>query len=358
LDTGLESLGWDAGFAAAFAAAAAVGTEPARVVAEQRERWRVASARGERWAEPSGRLRRAMAGGDGRPAVGDWVVVRPGDERDTLVAILPRRSRVARAAAGRRTEAHVLCANVDILFVATSVDRDFNLRRLERYLVLAADAGATPVVLLTKADCGDAVAPAAAVAAIAPGVAVHAVAAPAGIGLDAVRTHLGRGRTAVVLGSSGVGKSTLVNALLGAARFPTAAVRDDDSRGRHTTASRQLVVLPADGGLIVDTPGLRALQPWDAVGLATAFADVAYAAARCRFADCRHEAEPGCAVRAALDAGRLSPERLASFRKLERESEHLQARQDATVRHARRERERRLHRVYDRTPKRQRDGSR
>jgi ribosome biogenesis GTPase len=267
--------------------------------------------------------------------VGDWVVVeaRPDEGTATITAVLPRRSALARTAgeSGRRTgaDAQVLAANIDVVFVVAGLDDDLNLARLERYLAVAWSSGAMPVILLNKADLDEEVdAHRLAVEAIAPGVDVLAISARNGRGLDDVHSRLVAGTTAIVIGSSGVGKSTLLNALLGESRQETAAVREDDSRGRHTTVTRELVRLP-DGALLIDTPGLRSLSVAGAdEGMADAFADIHELAAACRFRDCRHESEPGCAVTAAVEAGALDEARLERYHKLEREVAMLARRAD------------------------------
>jgi len=285
---------------------------------------------GELRAELAGRLRH----GDEHPAVGDWVAValRPSEGRATIHAVLPRRSAFTRKVAWAETKPQVVAANVDVVFVVCGLDANYNVRRIERYLTLAWESGAQPVVLLTKADLCDDVDPRVyEVESIAFGVPVHAVSAPHGDGLETVRSYVPAGRTAALLGSSGVGKSTLVNALVGEELLATQGLRDD-GRGRHTTSHRQLVPLP-EGGLVLDTPGMRELQLWDAdEGMQAAFADVDALAAQCRFADCAHREEPGCAVRAALAGGTLDVERFESWGKLQRELERLARKQDARAR--------------------------
>lgn len=326
----LETLGWDESWAEQFAPHEGQGLVPGRVAVQHRGAWDVLTAAGELRADLAGRVAHEAASPAELPVVGDWVAVapRPEEGAGTIGAVLPRRTRFSRKTAWTAAEEQVLAANLDVVFVATSLNEDLNLRRLERYLTLAWESGAAPVVLLTKADLHPAPEAAVAeVAAVARGVDVHALSARTGEGLDAVRAHLGPGVTAALLGSSGVGKSTLVNLLLGEEVLETREIRDD-GRGRHTTTRRQLVVLPG-GGLVIDTPGLREVQLWEAEeGLDEAFEDVAELAAGCRFADCAHEREPGCEVRAALEDGRLAPDRWESYRKLQRELEHLERRLD------------------------------
>ena len=320
----LEALGWDDSWVEAYAPFAAEGLRPARVVAVHRDTSIVRDGAGDRSASVSGAFRFAALAQVDFPTVGDWVVV---DADDVVSTILPRRSVFKRMAAdgsrrgNRLDDEQVMASNIDLALLVAGLDNDFNLRRIERYLAVAWSSAITPVVVLNKADLADDVdGRLVAVEAIAPGVATVAVSARTGQGLDDLRAHLLPGETAAILGSSGVGKSTLVNALLGEDRQATAEVRDSDSRGRHTTTHRELFELPG-GALLVDTPGIRALEVLGAdEGVEAAFDDVADLAATCRFSDCRHDGEPGCAIRAALADGTLSEERLASHRKLERES--------------------------------------
>jgi ribosome biogenesis GTPase / thiamine phosphate phosphatase len=341
----LAPLGWDEGFEAAFGEHRALGRVPARVVAVHRETSIVRDGGEDRPAVVSGRFRfDALLPAD-FPTVGDWVALESApdagpDGSAMIAAILPRRGSIRRNAAdssrrgsGRLNDEQVLAANVDVAFLVAGLDGDLNLRRLERYLAVAWSGSVAPVVVLNKADLvTDLEGRRAAVEVIANGVPVLALSARTGAGLDALAGYLLAGRTAVVLGSSGAGKSTLVNALLGEERQATRAVREDDSRGRHTTTHRELFELPG-GGLLIDTPGIRALEVIGAEdGVAPAFDDLADLAAACRFSNCRHEREPGCAVLAALASGTVTEDRLESWRKLAREAAHLERRVDPVAR--------------------------
>jgi ribosome biogenesis GTPase / thiamine phosphate phosphatase len=330
----LIRLGWDAGWETELKKIDDPGLRAARVGTEHRGAYVLLTEEGEQWAVPTGRLRLdAKEGGGDLPAVGDWVGYRLPErsERAVVQAVLPRRTKFSRKTAFNRTEEQVLAANVDVAFLTTALPDDLNLRRLERYIATAWESGARPVIVLTKTDLSEDVGGAVAeVAAIAFGVPVHAISAPNGRGVEELRDYLAGNRTAVLLGSSGVGKSTIVNALLGAETSETQEVRDD-GRGRHTTTRRELHLVPG-GGILLDTPGIRELQLWDAEeGLGEAFEDVEELAAACRFADCAHEGEPGCAVRQALATGALPSERYESYRKLQRELDALAARQDARL---------------------------
>jgi ribosome biogenesis GTPase len=293
--------------------------------------YRVVTASEEVAASVSGRLRHAAESRADYPAVGDWVAAsRPaGSDRLVIHAVLPRRSRFSRKVAGSETEMQVAAANIDTVFLVAGLDRDYNPRRIERYLVTAWEGGATPVIVLNKADLCDKVeSRIEEINEIAWGVPVHAVSGRTGQGLDALQQYLGRGRTVALLGSSGVGKSTITNFLLGFERQRTRDVREQDNRGRHTTSNRELVVLPS-GGLLIDTPGMRELQLWSAGdALRDVFDDVRKASAGCHFRDCGHDTEPRCAVKAAVEAGEIPRQRLDNYIRLHRELRHLAARQD------------------------------
>lgn len=327
----LADLGWDARWAEAFGPHAARGLVPGRVAIEFNHIYRVYAASGELRAEQAGRVRHRAEGRHELAAVGDWVAIRPSssDRTGTIDAVLPRRSKFSRKVAGELTEEQVVAANIDAVFLVMGLDHDFNPRRLERYLLLAYESGAAPVVLLSKADVVEHVdAYVREAARLAPGTPVHALSARAGTGLDVVQPYLGPGRTGALLGSSGVGKSTLINALMGTELLPTREVRASDSRGRHTTRHRQLILLPGQG-LLIDTPGMRELQLWDVAGaVSDAFDDIEAIAAGCHFTDCRHRDEPRCAVKAAVGEGRLEPSRLASYHKLQDELKAFETRRD------------------------------
>jgi ribosome biogenesis GTPase len=269
------------------------------------------------------------------PAVGDWVAVkkRPDEDRGSIQAILPRWSKFSRKAAGHVTDEQVVAANVDVVFLVMGLDHDFNVRRMERYVLLARESGAAPVILLTKPDLAEDVAARVAdVRALAGDLPIHVLSPKLNQGIGQVTAYLRAGRTGALLGSSGVGKSTIINRLVGSDLQKTREVRESDSRGRHTTSHRELVKLPA-GGLIVDTPGMRELQLWD-VGDAVreTFDDLEALALECHFTDCRHRDEPRCAVTAAVADGRLSESRLESYHKLQGELSHLETLQDERAR--------------------------
>jgi ribosome biogenesis GTPase len=349
----LEALGWDADFARAFDSLQAPGLRPARVLVGHAGLCRVAWEEGELLADFAGRLRLREAGAE-LPVVGDWVAIapRPAEGRATVHHVLERRSRFSRKVAGDHVEEQVVAANVDTVFLVSGLDGDHNPRRLERFLTLVRESGAEPVVLLNKADLCDAVAQRRAEAeAVALGLPLFVIEAKHGRGLEPLEPWLRPGRTIALLGSSGVGKSTLANRLLGVERQKTRDVRESDDRGRHTTSARELLRLPG-GALLIDTPGMRELQLWEAdEGLGQTFADVEEHAAGCRFRDCAHEQEPGCAVRAAVDSGALPAARLASWVRLRRELKSLADRQDAF---SRRQAERRwipIHKSLRKAPK-------
>jgi len=328
-DSLLHRLGWDDGWEAAFAEHRAAGLVPARVAIQHRGAYDLLRDEGELRASAANRLVRD----EELPAVGDWVGVDP--ETNLIEAVLPRRTTISRKEVWQATREQVLAANVDVAFLVQALPLDFNVRRLERYLAMAWESGAQPVVLLTKTDLVDDVQPFLDdVETVTLGSCpVLAVSALTGAGLDGMLTWFEGNRTAVLLGSSGVGKSTIVNALAGEELLATQEVREDDQRGRHTTSHRELILLPT-GGVVLDTPGIRELQLWDA-DLEQTFGDIEELARHCRFADCAHDQEPGCAVREALAGGTLPAERWESYRKLQRELEAVEARRNVLLRQER-----------------------
>jgi ribosome biogenesis GTPase len=325
-ETLLQRLGWDDGWEAAFEPYRADGYAPARVAVQHRGAYDLIGDDGEIRARAAARLVKA----DELPAVGDWVVLDL--ERGLVEGTLPRRTALSRKEAWQVTREQVLAANVDVAFLVQALPLDVNLRRLERYLATAWESGAQPVVLLTKTDLVEDVEPwTAAVETVTLGsCAVVALSPRTGDHVDDVRPFFDGNQTAVLLGSSGVGKSTLVNALLGEELLPTQDVRADDHAGRHTTSHRELILLPG-GGVVLDTPGIRELHLWDA-DLDSTFGDVEELARGCRFTDCSHDREPGCAVRAALADGTLPRERWESYVKLQRELEAVERKRNALAR--------------------------
>ena len=330
----LPEWGWDEKWAEAFAPQAAAGLQPARVIRQDRGACEVHTGAGERSAEPTGRFRFAVEAGEtDMPVAGDWLALdpRPTCDRAGIVAVLPRRTCLSRQDAGRPTREQVLAANIDLVFLVSALDagRGFSLPRLERALALVQASGAEAVVVLNKADlCDDIAARVREAQSAALAAPVVALSALEGWGVEELRPWLPAGRTGVLLGPSGVGKSALVNALLGTRVQATQPVREEDARGRHTTTRRELFRIP-DGGLLIDTAGLREFQPWDAgAGLDTVFPEVAALAEQCRFRDCRHAGEPGCAVQQALADGRLDARRFEHYLRLQREQAYQAQKRD------------------------------
>lgn len=320
----LADYGWHDALALTFVPHAAAGLEPARVVCELRRNfYAVQTEAGEVLAECGGGFFHVAREPDQFPAVGDWVAVRrrPGEERADLHAVLPRRTKFSRRASGSEEIEQIVAANVDTVFLVSGLDRNFNPKRIQRFLVAAKESGAEAVVVLNKSDlCRDADAVRREVETLVPGVPVHITSTETRKGLKALATAYAlRGRTLAFVGSSGVGKSSLINALLRDEALPTGEVREKDSKGRHTTTRRELVLMPT-GALVIDTPGMRELQLWGIEeGIEDAFADIRELALRCRFTDCGHTNEPGCAVRVAVSKGELPPQRLEQYRKLKAE---------------------------------------
>lgn len=325
----LDELGWSQAWAAVFAPFAEKEWAPARVFVQHRKTYAVYIDGGELTAATSGSLHHLKDDMDSLPAVGDWVAIshRPQDSLARIRAVLPRRTRFVRKAAGFHAEPQVIAANIDTIFLVSSLAVPLNPRRIERFLTLAYEGGIEPVVLLNKADlCEDVESVRAAAQAIAQAAEVRVVSARTGEGLDAIHPSLQGCRTIAFVGPSGVGKSTLVNALCGNEQQATADVRGTDEKGRHTTTRRELIRVPASGGWVLDTPGMREIALWDAeAGLAEAFDDISQFALECRYRDCQHNGEPACAVASAAERGEMNGERLASYRKLQEELRVLAA---------------------------------
>lgn len=330
-----QSLGWDEYFERRFTERATEGLIQARISTQHKGSYIALCELGRLSAQVTGRMRYGASGAADLPVVGDWVLVevRPEERAATIKEILERRTKFSRKVAGFEYDEQILAANIDTTFIVTSLNSDLNPRRLERYLTMAYANGTLPVVVLTKADlCDDVTAQLDAVNSVAVGTPMHMISAVTGQGLDDLRVYLEGNRTVALLGSSGVGKSTLVNALAGEELLEVQEIRTDD-KGRHTTTSRQMVLLPG-GGIVVDTPGLRELQLWEASeGLQGTFRDIEALAQRCRFRDCSHRGEPRCAVAAAVESGELAPERLAGFEKLQRELLYLERKIDQRLAH-------------------------
>ena len=326
----LYALGWNSFFQNHWDSEPRPYLQPARVIEQQRAGFQVVSESGELFAEGTGHLRHSAVDPSALPSVGDWVAINAinGEMKAVIHGILPRRTKLSRKVAGRRTGEQVLVTNVDTAFILTSLNGDFNPRRIERYLGAIGESGAKPVVILSKSDlCSNPDESAGEMAAAAPGVDIHVISALTADGIERLSSYLGPGNTAVLLGSSGVGKSTLVNRLLEAEVQTTLEVRSSDHRGRHATTHRRLFSLPS-GGVLIDTPGIREFQLWEAKGPRGVFDEIDQLAMNCRFRDCRHDSEPGCAVKQAIDDGVLDAQRLANAQKLNRELDHVGRRRD------------------------------
>jgi len=325
---------------------------PFRVIEEQRGRYKLAGEHGQIWAEVSGRLRHEASAGDDLPGVGDWVAAIQHSDDDVAMIVdrLERRTSLVRQAAGQVTRAQLIAANIDLVFVVTSCNEDMNPRRIERYLTLIWESGADVAIVLNKTDlCDNPQEYIDAIEAVAIAVPVYAVSAKDRSGFDQLEQRLAPGKTIAFVGSSGVGKSTLVNWLLGEETMAVGGIRGGDDHGRHTTSHRQLIPLAGDGGsrgVLIDTPGMRELQLWsDGDGLSQSFQDVRDLAEQCRFGDCGHMGEPGCAVTNAVIEGELTEERLSAFRKLEREVEWMEQRRDVSYKQAQRRRSKMIKRT-------------
>lgn len=329
----LSEYGWDQFFENNFQAYQNQGLIAGRVFMEHKHLYRVYTELGEILAEVSGKFRHKAQRSQDYPAVGDWVILNilPGEERAIIHEFLPRKSKLSRKAAQNETREQIIAANLDTALIVSSLNRDFNPRRLERYLTLVWESG--PVIILSKADlCNDLPEKLAQAEAVAFGVPVHVISVYSRTGIDGLSAYFTAAKTVVILGSSGVGKSSLINCLAGKELLKVNSIREDDARGRHTTTHRQLVCLPS-GGLIIDTPGMRELALWEAdSGMEAIFGDVEELSKLCRFHNCSHGKEPGCAVKEALGTGRLDSKRWENWLKLQKELAHLEAKKEGTVR--------------------------
>lgn len=349
----LRALGWDEEWQAVFLEAGHEGTQPARLAVPRKKSYTVMTATGEHEAVIPGKTWHTQ-GAAGQPVVGDWVALEVVSDTASPVirAILPRRTILTRKMPGEKVAEQYVAANVDVLFIVCGLDMDYNVRRIERYLALAHEGGVQPVVLLNKEDLvDDAARFRDEVIESAGEAAVLSMSAKDGTNMEALEVFLGPGITAAFIGSSGAGKSTLINALLGEERQDTQEVIEGTDRGKHTTTRRELIPL-GDRGILVDTPGLREIQLWgDESALDDIFADIAALTEQCRFRDCSHTSEPGCAVIEAVETGDLSPKRVASYHKLSRELRHLATRRDEQARLEEKQKNKRFHKMIKRSPK-------
>ena len=331
----LQELGWDRFFQDHFTEYERAGLNPARVISEHKHIYRVCAWQGQFDAALAGRIDYNARSKCDYPTVGDWVAVKivPNESKMLIKAVLPRKSRFIRKSVGKNSiDQQLVAVNIETAFLVTSLDAEFNLRRLERYLVMTWDSGAKPVIVLNKSDiCRDIQCYISQIRSIAPAVPVHPISATENEGIEPLFKYLGSGKTVSLLGSSGVGKSTIINRILGFERQPVAPVREQDRKGKHTTTYRELIVLPK-GGAIIDNPGMRQLHLWGAGdGITQTFDDIEEIALECRFRDCRHFHEPDCAVIKALKEGKIREQRVNNFRKLKEEIKLLDIRQEQNI---------------------------
>ncbi|MBO9128170.1 ribosome small subunit-dependent GTPase A [Bacillus sp. 165] len=344
----LMKLGWEAFFEKQYVQKQ---YEVGRIVLEHKHLYRIITEAGELLGELSGRFRYEATVKSDYPAVGDWVWIQtiPAEKKAVIHGVFKRKSLFSRQAAGDKTEEQVVASNIDYVFLVNALNRDFNLRRMERYLLLAYESGAVPVVILTKRDlCEDIEDKVVQTKAVAFGVDVFAVDSLSGTGIAELRQFVRPGKTIALLGSSGAGKSTLLNALMGSAVSKTGGIRESDDKGKHTTTHRELFQLPS-GALIIDTPGMRELQLWEgSESMDVTFSDIDELSGQCRFVDCKHETEPGCAVKHAIEEGNLQQERFTSYKKLQREIAYAMRKQDPVLARAEREKWKKINKAMSR----------
>jgi len=355
----LKALGWGAFFQKEFESVQEPGLAAGRIAIENKQQYLIYTQQGELRGEVSGKLLYEARSSADLPKVGDWVVISAMEAEGKAIIhnILPRKSKFSRKTVGKKTDEQIIATNIDIVFIVQGLDSNFNLRRLERYLVMAYENGARPVIILNKTDlCRDYPAKIAEVKQIAFDVPILGISAKTGYGIEKMREFIKEGLTFAFIGSSGVGKSTIINKLLGQELLKIREVRQKDSKGRHTTAKREMIVLP-QGGVLIDTPGMREMQLWSASeGLGDTFADIEQLGKQCHFSDCSHTQEKGCAVIAAVKAGKISEERYKSYMKLQRELKHLTVKQDQKSYLAEKERMKKLHKDFRRIKKRKESG--
>ncbi|MBE9115318.1 ribosome small subunit-dependent GTPase A [Lusitaniella coriacea LEGE 07157] len=344
----LEQLGWNEFFEPYYTPEADSERIVGRIACATSQTYLTYTPQGNYWAITTGRMRYLARNSADLPAVGDWVILKPtgGEQQGIIEEVLPRKSKFSRQAAGEIVQEQIIATNIDTIFLVVGLDGDFNLRRIERYLIQVRESGANPVILLNKADLhGDSEHYRVAVESVALDVPILLLSATCNQGLESLHPYLNMGQTVALVGSSGAGKSTLINQLIGRQRQAVREVRQDDSKGRHTTTRRELISLPA-GGLLVDTPGMRELQTWRVEGgLSETFAEIEDLATQCRFRNCQHESEPNCAVQEAISEGTLDPKRWRSYKKLQREAKFSNSRQEKTAALVEKEKWKKIHQV-------------